>query len=104
MSPLGHVLTGLYNSVPLNKCDSNDLIFTVKDVSKAIKLLNGNKHDSEQKLWSNHLIYGPNELSVHVSMLLSSCMVHGFMPSNLLKTTIISIVKNTQGDICNSDN
>lgn len=110
----------LYNSVPsdkhslhnineciykdLNKCDGQDLIITVQEVSKAISLLNSKKYDGEQRLWSNHLIFSPDELKVHVSKLLTSSMVHGYMPRKLLESTIIPIVKNTQGDICNSNN
>jgi len=110
----------LYNSVPPNelllenitsdiksqitKCQSKDSVISVYEVAKAIKLLKNNKHDGEQTFWSNHLLYGPPELTVHVSMLLSAAMIHGHMPNSLLTNTIIPLVKDSRGDICNSDN
>ena len=110
----------LYNSVPPNKmlleniksdiksqipkCHRKDYGISVQEVAKAIKLLKYDKHDGEQTFWSNHLLYSPPELTVHVSMLLSAAMSHGHMPSNLLTNTIIPLVKDSRGDICNSDN
>ncbi len=55
-------------------------------------------------LWSNHITCAPASLSVHLSMLLTGIMIHGYNPDDLLMGTIISLRKDKNGSICSSDN
>ncbi len=38
-------------------------------MKKVISKLHGEKSDGDGQLWSNHIIYAPDELSVHLSVL-----------------------------------
>ncbi len=66
--------------------------------------LKGDKSDGNGVLWSNHITYAPASLSVHLSMLLTGIIIHGYNPDDLLMGTIISFPKDKHGNICSSDN
>ena len=51
-----------------------------------------------------HIINAPYEFYIHLSMLLSAINVHGYLPKELLKGTLLSIPKDKYGDMCDSDN
>ncbi len=53
---------------------------------------------------SNHITYAPASLSIHLSMLLTGIIIHGYNPHDLLMGTIISLPKDKHGNICSSDN
>ncbi len=109
----------LYNSVPsdeeklcsikkkikelLQYKDSEHFI-TVHEVRKAISKLREDKSDGDRELWSNHVIYAPESLSIHISMLLTGVITHGYNPMYLLTGTLVSLPKDTHGNICDSDN
>ena len=110
----------LYNSVPSDKevlhqlertlshkihvLDPKDFMFDSDSIFKEIKKLKQNKHDGTSGLWSNHLKLAPASISVALTQLLNSMIVHGYTPHQLLLGTIFSIVKDSHGDICSSDN
>ncbi len=58
----------------------------------------------EAGLWSNHIIYAPHRYRVHISMLLTGLIVHGFNPRDLLMGTLLPLPKDTWGNLCDSDN
>ena len=41
------------------------------------------------------------KISVHLSLVFTAMLTHGHMPSDLMKTAIVPILKNRQGDISN---
>ena len=47
-----------------------------------------------------------SDTKIHVSLplLFSMCLSHGYLPSALIKTTIVPIVKNKAGDLSDSNN
>ena len=43
-------------------------------------------------------------ISVHLSLLFTAMLTHGHMPSDLMKTAIVPILKNRQGDTSDKKN
>ncbi len=88
----------------LCRYNGSDHIITVEEMKKAISKLRGEKSDGDGQLWSNHIIYAPNELSVHLSVLMTGIIVHGYNPTDLLLGTLISLPNDKHGNMCDSDN
>jgi hypothetical protein len=82
----------------------NDLQFSAEDVCKGIKNLKANKSDGEHLFMSDHLINGGAALHAALSCLFNCILSHGFVPSVLLASVMISIPKNRKASLCNSSN
>ena len=50
---------------------------------EAINKLKSNKNDGNKGLSSDHLMVGSNELSVHISLLLTGIIDHGCVPDDM---------------------
>ena len=99
----------LYNSVPsdpsvlfdinnfiegsLQTYNGNEHIITVQEMKEAKDKLKYNKYDGSDGLWSNNILYAPESLNVHMSMLATSMLVHGHNAEQLVVGTIISLHK-----------
>ena len=55
-------------------------------------------------IFSNHLIHGGVRLHVYISLLFDSMLTHGFVPSDLLLSTLVPIPKNKRKSLNVSDN
>ena len=84
-----------------DKCYSS---ITVGDVIDGLKSITPGKQDGNYGLTSDHLINSSNKFKIVLSMVMSSMMVHGYNANDLLSSTVISIPKNTRGDMSQSDN
>ena len=82
----------------------SDYVFDAEMVSAGIKKLKANKHDGDIGLWSNHLLLAPSALHGVLCDLFNAMMIQGYMPHKLLVGTVISIIKDNNGDLCSSDN
>ena len=69
-----------------------------------LKSITHGKQDGDDGLTSDHLINSSNKFKIVLSMVMSSMMVHGYNANDLLSSTVISIPKNTCGDMSQSDN
>ena len=49
-------------------------------------------------LFAEHFVCANNKISVHLSILFTARLSHGHMHYTLMKTAIVSILKNSQGD------
>lgn len=91
-----------------NKCINgscyNDHVINTNDVLKAVKTLNKNKMDGNCNQTSDHIINGPNRLFVLMSLLFQSMLNHGFVPSELLTSTVIPIPKGHKKSMNSSEN
>ena len=47
--------------------------------------------------------FSDTKIHVLLSLLFSMCLSHGYLPSALIKTTIVHIVKNKAGDLSDSN-
>ena len=68
-------------------------IITVDDVVKARQKLKADKTDGSKGLWSNHIIYAPHVINVHLSVVLTSMASHGYVAEELILGTIVSLPK-----------
>ena len=112
----------LYNSVSYNsehvsllKRDIDDKIvhshseckshlINAQDVINMVKELKLNKHDGNKGHYSNHITNGTHRLHCSISLLFNSMISHGFVPNDLLLSTIIPIPKNKRKSLSKSDN
>ena len=77
-------------------------VFTVNDVIESIKCLRpGIGHDN---IHSNHLIFAPDCLIKILAKLFSTCVIHGYLPSDITYGIINPIIKDIFGDLSSSDN
>ena len=110
----------LYNSVPseptlmlsvleetksrLSNLNLTEMETTETDIRKALKSIKADKSDDEGFLFSNHLLFASDILHKHISHLFNGMFVHGFTPECLLNSNIISIPKDSRGNLSSDDN
>ena len=68
-------------------------------VKEAVQSLSKGKSDGK-RFQNDHLIYAPMICYV----LLSFLLVHGYLPDDMLGSTIVTIPKNVKFNICQSEN
>ena len=99
----------LYNSVPSDgqvldqlidhinslssNCNFNDFAIAEQEITKAVRLLNSEKHDGDKGVWSDFIIQAPGEIHFALAVLFSMMIAHGYYPYQLLLATIVSIPK-----------
>ena len=74
------------------------------EITEIINALPCNKSPGLDGLKSEHLKYASSQLSVLLSLLMSSMLVHGGVPSAMLKSVMIAIVKNKNKHITDKEN
>ena len=77
---------------------------TVVDIKNAVSLLHRSKSDGLIGLSTNHLKYGTNRLYTLISVLFTGILEHGYIPQEMLKSTIIPIPKNLKKSLSDSSN
>lgn len=88
----------------LQQYKGNQHVISVDKVNKAIGRLKSDKSDGSKGLYSNHLIYAPHIMKVHLALLLTTMHIHGYTPHDMLNGTLLSILKDKFGNKCDSDN
>ena len=73
--------------------DNLDFVITPIDVATAISHIKHCKNDVDGILTSDHFIYAPYDLNVHISMLFSAMLMHGYVPDMFLNSSIRPIPK-----------
>ena len=53
---------------------------------------------------AEHFVCAHTKISVHLSLLFTAMLTHGHMPSDLMKTAIVTILKNRQSDTSDKNN
>jgi hypothetical protein len=76
--------------VELSGYDSNCII-TFKDITNAVSNLKPGKRDGHFGLSSDHVSNACDELHIHIAMLLSSLVVHGYVTEDLSFSTVLPI-------------
>ena len=106
----------LYNSVPTDENELNSLrdvidsniteqIYITPDIIRiCISKLKAGKDDGDIGFKSDHIINGTYRLYVLLSLLYNWMFYHGHTPSDLLKSTIVSIPKDNKKSLSGSDN
>lgn len=88
----------LSDIISLSNFDNNCVVISHVDVAAAVQHLKPGKGDGNKGLSSDHILLGSSELFVHLAMLLTSALSHGYAPDDLLHSSIIPIPK---GKTCN---
>jgi hypothetical protein len=90
----------------LNDCERyiTDTFITKNDIQTALKRIKANKSDGVFDLVSNHFINAPDILFEYIAKLFTMCLVHGYVPSYLLISTILPIPKDNLGDLSSTNN
>ena len=113
----------LYNSVPYNELSMNELLedinyrisklsdnqpnnheITCSDIESAIVHLKTGKSDGSSNFGSEHLIHGNTLLHQYLAILFSCMLSHGFVPHDMLLSTMIPIPKDKRKSINISEN
>ena len=102
----------LYNSVPTTESELYEINSTIKNhitnvdenvaitphiIETCTKRLKRGKDDRNHGFKSDHIINGSKKLFLYLSLLFRTMIVHGYNPSDLLLSTIISIPKDLKG-------
>ena len=83
---------------------SFDTRITPDIVRFCVGKLKAHKYDGKYGFKSDHLINGTNKMFTVWSIMFNAMLTHGFNPDDLLRSTIISIPKDSRGSMCSSDN
>ena len=110
----------LYNSVPsdvnakrdifehvTSKISDNDATFnsfTVDGVLAAVRDMKPGKSDGDLGLSSDHVKNAPHVFNVHLCLLYNAMLVHGHVPTMMLKGTITHIPKDAKAKQSDSNN
>ena len=81
-----------------------DYVVKASEVYEMIGYLKANKNEGLCGLSSDFFINGPPELSIHIALLITAMLSHGFSPSLLTVSTIIPIPKGNQVNLSESAN
>ena len=78
--------------------------FTSNDICAAIKKLKSGKSPGLDKLSSENFKYASERLFVMLSLLYNACLLHGYLPKEVLDTVICPIIKDKKGCVNSMDN
>ena len=67
--------------------------FHVCDIRTAVGHLKPHKRDGCIDLSSDHIVNACDALFVHITLLFNAILVHGALPDNFLRSTIVPILK-----------
>ena len=91
----------------INKFSSENVqnsFFSIEEVKCALKQISYGKSDGQTGLFSDHILHGTDELYDLFCDLFNAMLVHCMTPKDMLKSTMIPIVKNKRAQCNNSDN
>ena len=80
-----------------------DLISPSK-ISLLISKLDRHRNDSLYKFKSDAFVYGKNIISEYLCLLFQNCLIHGYLPKNILLAKLQPIIKDKLGNKCSSSN
>ena len=87
---------GLYNA--------GTIVITAPDVRECLKTIKLGKAAGLDGLAAEHFVFSHIIICVHLSLLFTSMLIHGYLPASLMKSAIVPILKNRQGDTSDKNN
>ena len=94
----------MQNEISLRIHDEPVDLISNNDVAIPINKLNRSKSDGYAGFMSDHLIYSSHKCMAYIALLYNCMLLHGYSPGTLQKSYIISIPKNKQGLLNDSNN
>ena len=79
-------------------------MFSFIDIKDAIRALKAGKSAGMDSLSSENYKFADDKLCVLFSLLFSSMIGHGYVPTHLMDSIIIPLLKDSKGDISDKDN
>ena len=83
--------------------DSN-MAVSAKSITEIMSKLECAKSAGPDGISAECFKFSDTKIHVLLSLLFSMCLSHGYLPSALIKTRIVPIVKNKAGDLSDSNN
>ena len=77
--------------------------YSVSDIMESVNCLKTGKKGADN-LNAEHLKFADDSLYVILTMLFNSMIVHNFIPSSMLDTVIVPLIKDKNGDVQDVDN
>ncbi|KAL0893463.1 hypothetical protein ABMA27_013667 [Loxostege sticticalis] len=99
-SPLGPSLSSLSAKPGVKR----EVTVKVRDIANAIKSMSRGKSPGHDGLSIEHLKYAGPHLPRVLFMLFNFCIGHGYLPSDMMRTIVVPIVKNKTGDLADKNN
>ena len=90
----------LWNSLPnKTKCVTDGIQFkrliqTAPDVRECLKTIKLGKAAGLDGLAAEHFVFSHSMICVHLSLLFTGMLIHGFLPASLMKSATVPILKN----------
>ena len=100
---MNDLLVDLNNDISQNSMNDVELV-TPEVVFQAISSINSNKSDNNFDFKSDAFIKAKDIVTKHITLLLQSCLIHGFVPNTLLSCSLKPIIKDKLGDKSSSSN
>ena len=101
-------MSQLFEAVQMKITESakhvNDALFTIDDISRAIKHVKNNKYDGYMGLYSDHIINSTPSLHKLLVKLYNSMLVHGCCVGDMLLGTLSPLTKDKRASLSNSEN
>ena len=98
-----HDNSGLLNDFSAYHTESTH-VFNYDEISTAIMQLKCKKASGPDGISAEAIKYGGLLLSVHLTVLFNMFTSHCYVPHDLIKTTVIPLLKNKSGDISDINN
>ena len=84
--------------------DTKEIDVGICEVKKMIFELSDNKSCGNDGINAEHLKYASDRLPALLSLLINSMFYHGYLPVNMLRVTLVPIIKNKAQSISSFDN
>ena len=98
-------VNNVLSDLNINLCDMSDVaLVTPEVVYQAISCINVNKSDVSFGFKSNAILNAVDILTKHITILLQSFLIHGYVPKELILCSLKPIIKDKLGDKLSSDN
>ena len=97
-----YLLEKKVNNLVVSEC--NNYHIGVFDINKAITNLKSGKSGGCENLFADHVIHGTRMLTVMLSLVYNSMIVHAYSPVVLRSGLMVPIPKDRKKSLCSSDN
>ena len=83
---------------------SSDKIISIKLIQEAVGNLECGKSAGPDGIFAESIKFAHHRIHVLLSLCFSSCFTHEYMPLDMIKTTIVPVIKNKCGNLADSNN
>ena len=83
---------------------SNDMIISIKLIQEAVGNLECGKSAGSDGIFAESIKFPHHRIHVLLCLCFSLCFTHGYMPLDMIKTTIVPVIKNKCSNLADSNN